>query len=111
MISIPPPLLSDTRTHSRLTLSVQALVIPNPTDEALGIDELTELRLALAAANETRTIPSTVRSNRELAKYAKAMIGDMVVPEEVMRPSRPWPHRVGRVCVSYCSPSLGGFRF
>ena len=61
----------------------QALGIPNPTDEAIGIDEHTELRLALEAANETRSIPDSVRSNRELHKYAKAMIGDMVVPEEV----------------------------
>jgi hypothetical protein len=39
--------------------------------------------LALEAANETRVIPDNVRTNRELHKYAKAMIGDMVVPEEV----------------------------
>jgi hypothetical protein len=63
--------------------AVERLNIPNPTDAVLGIDEYSELRLALWKANATRTIPDSVNSNRELAKIGKTVIGDMVVPEDV----------------------------
>ena len=61
----------------------EALELPNPTDEVLGIDDLTELRLALAAANETREIPLSVTHTREIGRYAKTAIGDLSVPEDV----------------------------
>ena len=47
------------KTLDEMREASKALMIPNPTDEALGIDELTELRMALAAANETRSVPQT----------------------------------------------------
>lgn len=65
------------------TRAVAKFNIPNPTDEVLGIDQYTELKLALRAANATRVVPVEVNSNRELAKIGKTVVGGMVVPEDV----------------------------